>query len=115
MQETTREAFKKYCEVLDKEYISKEEQNERMYQNLKNEYIEAKSNLYKEIEKIVNELDEMKKTRVAAIEAKRREKELAAQKDFYCLQLNDAEVADISRLEGIRAQFSQPRTISMLI
>jgi len=60
-------------------------------------------------------LDKIRSTRIAAIEAQRREKEIKEKLSFYCLQPTDNEKDDIHALERVKPNLHQPRILCMLI
>ena len=64
---------------------------------------------------ITAELNKMRATRAAAMEAQLREREIKEQRAFYSLPINDIDLADIKALEGIKSRLSKPRVLSMLI
>ena len=78
--------------------------------------------LDQEKEQIANELEEERKildkvreTRTAAIQAQLTEKEIEQKLAFYCLQVSDNDLKDISVLESIKPKLNNSRTLSMLI
>jgi hypothetical protein len=68
-----------------------------------------------EIEILKRELDSLKTTRAAIIEAAQQEEKLQADKDFFRLNVSDQDVRDINVLNTIKPQISKPRLLSMLI
>ena len=61
------------------------------------------------------DLDKIKATRTAAIQALTREKEIEQKLSFYCLQVSDIDLKDISVLESMKSKLNNPRILSMLI
>lgn len=64
---------------------------------------------------ITAELNKMRATRAAAMEAQLREREIKEQRAFYSLPISEIDLADIKALEGIKSRLSKPRVLSMLI
>lgn len=115
MENISKDAFSDYCDLLEKDYKYKEKEYDEYIQNLKLSYdiIQEKTN--GEIEQIEYELEKLKNTRAAALEAIRKEKEIKENKSFYCLKVNEIELIDIKTLSKIKTQLNQPRILSMLI
>jgi hypothetical protein len=123
---SARASFEQYCEALQYEYEKAEAEYDTLMQLLKNAYDEEqdflastldyeKSKLQKDIEIIRQELDKIRATRAAAMEAQLKEREIKEQRAFYSLPINDIDLADIKALEAIKARLSKPRVLSMLI
>lgn len=68
-----------------------------------------------EIEKTGLELQSLQNTKIAVMEAARKEKEIKANKDFFTLSLPKAEQRDIEILEETKMRISKPRALSMVI
>lgn len=69
----------------------------------------------KEIDVINEELESLKATKAAAIEAARKEQEITDNKDAYCLILPREEERDISLLREVQDKVSKPRAVAMCI
>lgn len=93
-----------YSDVLDKHYSQLEAQ---YYSQI------DKINTQKSI--VQKELDKMRATQEALIEARRREKEVKEKQSFYCLPLSQEDASDIQVLETIKPRLNKPRVLSMLI
>lgn len=68
-----------------------------------------------EIEKTGLELQSLQNTKIAVMEAARKEKEIKANKDFFTLSLPKGEQRDIDILEETKMRISKPRALSMVI
>lgn len=88
---------------------------EQAYQEAEDRYDKAIAKLTLEFEAVNTELDEIKATRLAAIQANVREQEIKEKLDFYCLTPKTADINDIKTLERIKPQLNNPRILSMLI
>ena len=62
-----------------------------------------------------NELESLQKTRLAAIAAAQKEKEIQENKDDYCLILPREESNDVEILRGVIKKIAKPRSILMAI
>lgn len=88
---------------------------EQAYQEAEDRYDKAIAKLTLEFEAVNTELDKIKATRLAAIQANAREQEIKEKLDFYCLTPKTADINDIKTLERIKPQLNNPRILSMLI
>ena len=111
----SQEAFESYCDILDSAYRNTEKEYSELEDSLKDAYAIAQEKLLAETSEIQKELDKIKATRTAAIEAQIREKKIKEQQSFYCLKISDADIADIQKLENIKKTLNKPRVLSMLI
>jgi hypothetical protein len=103
-KENTSYASEQYLEDLELEYVKAE----TAYQN-------KIDKLNTEIKQTNNELQKLKDTLAASIQARVREKEIQDNLSFYCLQISDVDKLDITRLEQVKKTLSKPRVLSMLI
>ena len=114
-KQRSQEAFESYCDILDSAYRNTEKEYSELENSLKEAYAIAQEKLLTETSEIQRELDKIKATRTAAIEAQIREKKIKEQQSFYCLKISDADIADIQKLENIKKTLNKPRVLSMLI
>lgn len=100
--------YKRYCEDLDTKYKTKENEfNDKVI--LLNEEYDLKK------EQAQAELDNLKKTRAAIIQARIREEEIKEKGEFYKVQIPPTDLHDINILNSMKSQLAQPRILSMLI
>lgn len=114
-EEMSQKAYENFCDILDREYNNKSEEYEKLVSQLDESYSNKQNELLIELDKIKQELEDIKKKRSAAIEAQIREKEIKEKQSFYCIQITDGDKSDIQKLESIKKTFSKPRVLSMLI
>lgn len=118
--------YEKYCEVLDADYVDKEKHYDTLCALLENAYSHKQDELIESLEKqkeqcaaelgqLRKELEKIRQTKVAAMEAQLREQAIKEQAAFYSLQISELELADIALLETIRPRLNKPRVLSMLI
>ena len=100
----SKEALRQYENVLEQNYTKVEKQ-----------YQEKIDSIKKEKGKVQDELDQMKSTQAALIEARKREKQIQEEKEFYTLPLSAEDAVDIQMLEKVKKKLSKPRILSMLI
>ena len=114
-KELSQKAFENYCEVLEKQYDEYEKEYNMYKDTLETSYSNRQLELIKEITETQEELNQIKATRAAAIQAQTREKEIEEQLSFYCLQVSNNDLKDISVLDSIKEKLNNPRILSMLI
>ena len=114
-QEMSSNAFKNYCDILEKKYKEVEEEHDMEIEALNTAYSNLQLKLLREAEEVRSDLDKIKATRAAAIEAARREKDIENNLTFYCLDISDADKRDIAKLEALKPSLNKPRVLSMLI
>jgi hypothetical protein len=71
--------------------------------------------LSRDIDLVRSELERIRATRAAAMEAQLREEEIKNQATFYTLQLDEADMRDVSYLRSIEYNLREPRPLRMLI
>lgn len=114
-QEMSSNAFKNYCDILEKKYKEVEEEHDMEIEALNTAYSNLQLKLLREADEVRLDLDKIKATRTAAIEAARREKDIESNLTFYCLDISDADKRDIAKLEALKPSLNKPRVLSMLI
>ena len=114
-EKNAKQSFSNYCDLLDTEYKVKEEEYNKLLIQLEYSYDNKYEEISKELEEVNKELDKMKKTRVAAMEAKRKEKEIEENIQFYSLSIENKDKNDINTLERVKEDLNNPRILSMLI
>lgn len=88
---------------------------EQAYKEAEDRHDKAVAKLTLEFHNVNAELDKLKATRKATMEANLREEEIKNKLDFYCLKPKTTDINDIRTLEGIKYQLNNPRILSMLI
>ena len=114
-EEMSQKAFENYCQVLEKQYDEYEEEYDMYKDALETSYSNRQLELMRELDEVQKDLDSIKATRAAAIQAQTREKEIEEKLSFYCLTIPDTELKDISVLESIAPKLNKPRVLYMLI
>lgn len=114
-KELSQKAFENYCEVLEKQYDEQEKEYDMYKDALETSYSNRQLELMRELDEVQKELDSIKATRTAAIQAQTREREIEEKLSFYCLTIPDIELKDIAVLESIAPKLNKPRILYMLI
>lgn len=114
-KELSQKAFENYCDILEKCYQEKEEEYDLYEQSLDTAYTNLQLRYLKELDECKADLDKVKATRDAALQAKIKEKEIKEKLSFYCLSINETDLDDIKVLNRIKPQLHNPRILNMLI
>lgn len=101
-------AYELKAQQLQNEYESKKVQ-------LALDFSAQKKDVDLNLTLLKQELESLKATRAAAIEAAQQEEKLQANKDFFRLNISEQDIRDIYVLNTIKPQISKPRLLSMLI
>ena len=114
-EDMSQKAFEKYWETLMQSYKEKDEEYDRLLETLRQAYEKEQLDIIAALDKENAELDKIRSTRIAALEAQIKEKQVKEELAFYCLPLSDIDKADIDILETIKPKLNKPRVLSMLI
>ena len=114
-QEISQKAFENYCEILSKQYDEKTAEYDNLTAKLDEAYSDIQNKIIADIDAQNSELEKIRATRAALIEAQIKEKEIQENKDFYCLIPTENDKDDIHRLERVKKDLHNPRILSMLI
>lgn len=125
-EEISKQAYKSYCDLLDEKYEETDKEYNKAIETLQEHYDdfvnklnisyeEKKQQQELEMQSIKDEIENLKATRQAAIEAARREKKIQEDIKHYCLILTDEDMSDIAKLNSIKKTLNKPRILSMLI
>ena len=108
-------AFENYCSILEQQYKEYEEEYNMYKDRLETSYSNRQLELMQEIDGIQKDLDQIKATRAATLQAQLKEKEIKEKRSFYCLTIKQNDLDDIEILEKMKNQLHNPRILSMLI
>lgn len=111
----SQKAYEAYYKTLEDQYAKCDEEFNNLCKNLEEAYANKQLKLLTETEQINIDLDKIRSTRAAAIEALRREKEMENNISFYCIPISESDKMDISKLEALKTSLNKPRVLSMLI
>ena len=130
---TARASFEQYCDSLDAEYTLKEQEFDADLENLDKLYAdqhdailremsentaranEQKEQLNRDLDIIRRELEKIRATRAATMDAQLREQEIKDKATFYTIQLNEADRRDVAYLQSIEYNLREARPLRMLI
>lgn len=112
---SAKKSFENYCDLLDKEYSSKEKEYQMLVDRLYQTYNEEQDILLEDLDSSKQKLDKLKKTYAAAKEAQLKEEEIKKQKEFYSLSIQENDLKDAKILREIEYKLVNPRILRMLI
>ena len=95
-------------EILAKLFYDKQ-------QKMSKELQEEENAMRADLDSVRKELEKIRATKAAAMEAQLREEEIKNQTTFYTLQLNEADRRDVAYLQSIEYNLREPRPLRMLI
>lgn len=102
-------------QLADEAAAERQKVLDQQFQVIQDKYALQKEYLQNEVQQIYNELESLKQTKAATIEAARKEKQIKENKDEYCLILPKEEERDIPILKEVQYKVSKPRAIAMCI
>ena len=111
----SQQALENYFEVLEGAYEQAEQDFQNNINTLEKSYKDKENALQQELKVIEDDLNSIKATRAAAIEAHLKEKEIKEKSKFYMLTLSENDIDDIQKLERVKKELHSPRILSMLI
>lgn len=114
-EEMSDRAFYAYYNMLERRYDEAEEEHNLEINSLQDAYSNLQFKLMQETDECRKELDKLRATRAAAIQAQIKENEISEKSTFYCLTIPELELKDITILETIKPKLNNPRVLSMLI
>lgn len=95
---------------------------QRFYKDAQNEITKVKQTVDsakiqadKRKEQITNQLNKIKASLNAGLEAKRKQQEQKEKLNFYKLSINDADLSDIQMIENLKTSFHNPIVLNKLI
>ena len=110
-----QQAFESYCDELDHDYVKKEQEYNQYYLSLTEAYQLKQLELLSKIKDLENNLEDLSKTRAAALEAQLKEQEIKEQKNFYSIKITETDLKDAKILRDIEYKLNNPRVLRMLI
>lgn len=123
-KELAHSAFVLYCDILDEEYHKSENAYDELNDLLKDTYnknqdllVEAyqqkKEEIAADLAQCQLELDKIRSTRAAALEAQNREEKLKNERAFYSLSIDEKNERDILILEEVKSKLNDSRPLLM--
>ena len=114
-EQMNERAFQAYYSMLEKRYEEAEEEHDMELDALQTAYSNLQLQLMRETDEVRADLDKIRATRAAAIQAQIKENEIAEKSTFYCLSIPELDLKDVAILETIKPKLNNQRILSMLI
>ena len=118
-RESAQKAYQEKMEALEYQYKRAQEDLEKDYNRSNKDYQEQHDELVRQLQEesdyVLQELNSLKATRDAAIEAARKEREVKEQPDKYCIPMKDEEIHDIEYLNNIMPKLNFPEVLGKCI
>ena len=114
-EETLRQAAENYCKIIENDYQTKEEEFEDLIKKLDEVFYNKQFESLRALDEVKAELEKIRSTRAAAVEAQKREEEIKDNLLFYCLQIPEEDKKEISIIKDIEYKLRDPRPLRMLI
>lgn len=111
----TNQAFEAYCDVLDMDYQEKEQEYAESAAILAQSYETKQAEILSQIDIYQKDLDKIRATQAAVIQARIREQEIEKNISFYTLELAEIDKKEVHILQSIETELRDPRPIRMAI
>ena len=107
--------IKSQQQLAEKTVKTVNESAQKQIQDINNNIQNVRNAALHEKEQIQNEIDKLKASLSAGVEARLREQEKKDKINFYKLSINDADLSDVKMLENLKVSFHNPVVLSKLI
>jgi chromosome segregation ATPase len=115
LKETSCKSFEEYTNLLQYQYQQEEKEYDNAIDALRHSYQQLQDKLSAEMGEAREDLEKVRSTRAAAIQAQLKEQEIKDQQSFYCPQVPEDELNDARALRAIEYKLNNPRVLRMLI
>ena len=107
--------FNKSQENIDLKIQQAKKESSKEIEDIHLDLVNIRESAQKQKQQIQYELNELKSSLNAGIEARRREQQEKEKINFYKLNINDADLSDVKMLENLKVSFHKPVVLSKLI
>ena len=118
-QEYRKKEIEAYIEsqqqLADKTVDALHESTKQQILNINNDIQNLRNNATIEKQQIQNEIDKLKASLSAGVQARLREQQKKDKIGFYKLSISDADLSDVKMLENLKTSFHKPVVLSKLI
>ena len=118
-QEYRKKEIEAYIEsqkqLADQTVSTAYESAQKQIQDINNDIQNTRNTALQEKKQIQTEIDKLKASLSAGVEARLREQEKKDKIDFYKLSISDADLADVKILQNLKSSFHKPVVLSKLI
>ena len=109
------EIIEKQEKIASLELEKIDKKNQKEIDSLNKEFISYKEQKEKEKNQIQKELNKLKNSLNAGLEAHLRQQKKEEKINFYKLSINDKDLTDVKQLEQLKSSFNKPVVLSKLI
>ena len=110
-----RKAASNYCKLIENDYQTKEEEYKELLKKLDEVFYQQQFENLRALDEVKEQLEKIRATRAAAVDAQKREQEIKDNIYFYCLQIPEEDKKEISIIKDIEYKLRDPRPVRMLI
>lgn len=114
-ENNAQQSFSNYCDILDKEYNNKENEYNNLVHQLEISYNIKCDEFHEKISEVKDNLEKLRNTRAAAIQAFKKEQEIEDKINFYKIQIDDQDKKEIYAIKSIEYLFRDARPLNMMI
>lgn len=114
-ENNAQQSFSNYCDILDKEYNNKENEYNNLVHQLEISYNIKSDEFHEKISEVKDNLEKLRNTRAAAIQAFKKEQEIEDKINFYKIQIDDQDKKEIYAIKSIEYLFRDARPLNMMI
>lgn len=114
-QQELQNYFNKQQENINLKIQQAEEKSYKEIENIHLDTQKIRESAIKEKKEIQEELNNLKATLAAGIQAQIREKQKKERTEFYKLQINEIDLSDVKMLQNLKTSFHKPVVLSKLI
>ena len=109
------ESFQKEKEIIKLNLQRIDTQTSQEIENIHNDLNNIRQSAIQEKKQIQTEIDKLKASLSAGVQARLREQEKKDKINFYKLSISDADLSDVKMLENLKSSFHKPVVLSKLI
>jgi len=110
-----RQATEAFQNIQEQEQTRLQKALSSYVESLEFAYLESEEDFDKKIKELKEELEKMRASRAANIQAVLREKELKEKENFYKITISAGDLADIEILEEVKPRLRHPEVLCKLI
>lgn len=114
-ENNAQQSFSNYCDILDKEYNNKENEYNNLVHQLEISYNIKCDEFHEKISEVKDNLEKLRNTRAATIQAFKKEQEIEDKINFYKIQIDDQDKKEIYAIKSIEYLFRDARPLNMMI
>lgn len=102
-------------QLIDQQLKTAQFKTQQEIANIHTDLQNIRYSAQQEKEQIQNEIEKLRASLSAGVQARLREQQIKQQMDFYKLSISDADLSDVKMLENLKVSFHKPVVLSKLI